>query len=133
MRAFAPLFFASGEVYGGAMRLIRPLLLGLSLVVMLVTAQAMAVARGTTRDAAGAMVLCTGSGPVTVFYDENGEPIGPSHLCPDCALSVVAGLAAPVVLPAPATRIQTLNAADTLPLLRTVHRVVEQARAPPVA
>ena len=34
------------------------------------------------------MVLCTGTGPLTVSVDENGQPTGPAHICPDCALSL---------------------------------------------
>jgi hypothetical protein len=36
------------------------------------------------RDATGQVILCTGSGPVTVYVDENGTPTGAPHICPDC-------------------------------------------------
>ncbi len=55
------------------------------------TAQSAAIAR-TMPDAAGQMVLCTGNGPVMVYFDEHGEPTAPPHLCPDFALSLILGL-----------------------------------------
>jgi len=51
------------------------------------TGQSMAVARGMPSPS-GAMVLCTGTGPITVLVDENGAPVGAPHICPDCALSL---------------------------------------------
>lgn len=51
----------------------------------------MAIARGTP-SASGEVILCTGTGPVSVLVDENGQPVGKPHICPDCALSVFAAL-----------------------------------------
>ncbi|WP_319825668.1 hypothetical protein [Thalassovita sp.] len=66
--------------------------LGISLALMLaLTGQSMAVARGTP-SAAGQIILCTGTGPIAVLVDENGQPVGKPHICPDCALSVFAAL-----------------------------------------
>ncbi|PTQ75638.1 hypothetical protein [Celeribacter persicus] len=75
------------------MRITRTIKAVLVAFLLIVTSQSMAVARGTMRDASGAVVLCTGTGPITVLTDADGQPIGPSHICPDCALSVIAGLA----------------------------------------
>ena len=58
---------------------------------LVVTAQSMAVARGMP-GAAGSVVLCTGSGPVTILTDAEGQPIGPAHICPDCALALIVTL-----------------------------------------
>ncbi|WP_137699410.1 hypothetical protein [Marimonas lutisalis] len=70
-------------------RRLRPIL-GLVLALMLaLTGQSMAVARGMP-DAAGQIVLCTGAGPISVMVDDEGNPVGPSHICPDCALSLFA-------------------------------------------
>jgi hypothetical protein len=61
------------------------LALALSLLLVL-TGQTMALARSAA-DPVGEMVLCTGSGPVTVQLDSDGRPTdGSRHLCPDCAL-----------------------------------------------
>lgn len=66
--------------------------LGISLALMLaLTGQAMAVARGTP-SASGEIILCTGTGPISVLVDEKGQPVGKPHICPDCALSVFAAL-----------------------------------------
>ena len=58
---------------------------------LVVTAQSMAVARGMP-GAAGSVVLCTGTGPVTILTDAEGQPIGPAHICPDCALALIVTL-----------------------------------------
>ena len=68
--------------------------------VMVLTSQSMAVARGGTGPA-GQIVLCTGTGPVAVYVDDDGQPTGPPHLCPDCALHLLDAFAAPDIAPAP--------------------------------
>ena len=74
------------------MRLRSHPLTALALALLLVlTAQSMAVARGMP-GAAGSIVLCTGTGPVTILTDAEGQPLGPSHVCPDCTLSLIVGL-----------------------------------------
>jgi hypothetical protein len=68
-------------------------LVAIALALLLVlTAQSMAVARGMP-GAAGSIVLCTGSGPVTILTDADGQPVGPSHVCPDCTLSLIVAVA----------------------------------------
>ena len=53
--------------------------------VIALTAQSAAVAR-TMPDATGQMVLCTGTGPVMVYTDEDGNPTSAPHICPDFAV-----------------------------------------------
>ncbi|MDQ2094778.1 hypothetical protein [Rhodalgimonas zhirmunskyi] len=73
-----------------AMTRARRIYIGLFLsAVLALTGQSMAVMRGMP-GAAGEIVLCTGTGPLTVQVDENGQPVGPAHICPDCALSLFA-------------------------------------------
>jgi len=67
------------------MRVLTPLLLALMLAL---TSQSMAVARGASA-AAGQIVLCTGSGPMAVFVDAEGQPTGAPHICPDATLHVL--------------------------------------------
>lgn len=55
--------------------------------VLSVTAQSMAIAR-TSASPTGDMILCTGTGPVTIQVDAEGNPTGPAHICPDCAISI---------------------------------------------
>lgn len=107
--------------------------LGIALALLLaLTGQSMAVARGTTGPA-GQMVLCTGTGPVSILVDENGQPTGPPHYCPDCVLSLLnAG-----DLPAAATGVVPVAAATRVWPQRSVHGAAARisrasARAPPV-
>lgn len=110
-------------------RIIKATLLAL---LLLVTSQSMAVARGTMKDASGAMVLCTGTGPITVLTDENGQPIGPNHICPDCAMSVMAGLAAPLSIASPNEQITALTPAAQLTPQSATDPPPAHARAPPL-
>jgi hypothetical protein len=107
--------------------------LALSLALMLaLTGQSMAVARGAT-DAAGQMVLCTGTGPVTIFVDENGEPTSAPHICPDCALHL---LAAVVIDQAGPVRIDTQGQLHFVRHdLQNRHHIAPSgtARGPPVS
>jgi len=74
------------------MALLRPFI-AFSLALMIaLTSGAMAIARGQS-GAAGSIVLCTGTGPISVLVDGDGQPIGPVHICPDCALSLFAAVA----------------------------------------
>lgn len=65
---------------------------------LVLTAQSMAVARGLP-GSAGSVVLCTGTGPVTILIDAEGQPIGHAHVCPDCTLSLIVtvGHASPLI------------------------------------
>ena len=60
--------------------------LGLCLFLAL-TSQSMAVARGAAQPV-GHVVLCTGTGPVSVAVDATGQPTGTPHICPDCMLGL---------------------------------------------
>ena len=115
------------------MTLLRPLAaLWLSLVLAL-TGGTMAAARGQAM-AAGSIVICTGTGPVHVAVDRDGRPIGPVHICPDCALSLFDTAAAgpgPAPVPDRATLV-----ADHVEPSAPVHAArlrTARARAPPVA
>lgn len=115
------------------MRRIYRIYLAWMLAAMLVfTGQSMAVARGATGPA-GQMVLCSGTGPVVVYVDENGQPTGPPHICPDFALHLLAAVASPDLAPLAldgARRIEPPRAAsvnaDSLTFRAT-------ARGPPAA
>ena len=72
--------------------LLLALLLGL-------TSQSLATARGQTR-AGEAVVICSGDSFVTIELDAQGNPVGPAHLCPDMVLAFFAAMdLPPVVLP----------------------------------
>lgn len=99
---------------------------------LVVTSSSMAVARGAVGPS-GQMVLCTGGGVVTVFVDADGEPTGPPHYCPDCALSLLMAVASPDVMPHHAeseSRLQPVRAG-----LQSCELMLPAcvARGPPVA
>ena len=77
------------------MRAIRSVLTPALLVLALLMTSGQVVASRLMSSPAGSLVLCTGQGPVTVLVDENGAPVGPVHVCPDCLAASLA-----VVLPA---------------------------------
>lgn len=93
----------------------------LSLVVA-VTSQQMMVMRGQNM-AVGEMILCTGQGPVSVSVDENGQPTGPAHICPDCALSLLDF--------APVSQHDPIFAAAQLSLTWVPHSVTSTRHAKP--
>ncbi|MFV0512694.1 MAG: hypothetical protein ACK5MY_03515 [Jhaorihella sp.] len=109
-----------------------PTYLAIALALLLsVTGQTMAVARGSAASV-GEMVLCTGTGPVTVYVDEDGQPTKPPYVCPECVMHlVVAALPsdpAPVRLPRTECPFPVRDAlVDTA---RSVFRAT--ARSPPV-
>ncbi|MCR8827954.1 hypothetical protein [Pseudosulfitobacter koreensis] len=70
------------------MTVLRHFTLCLAILTLVVTAQAFALARGSA-DVAGQMVLCIGTGSVTVNVDADGQPIGTPHICPDAALTLL--------------------------------------------
>ncbi|WP_158968767.1 hypothetical protein [Chachezhania sediminis] len=71
--------------------------LALSLAALLVLTGAGLAAARTAPDPAGRMVLCSGAGPVAVFVDADGNPVGPPHFCPDKALLLLAAVALPLL------------------------------------
>lgn len=65
--------------------------------ILLLTSQQMAMARGELKTVAGEVVLCQGGVAVSVSVDQDGNPVGPAHFCPDC----VSGFFVEVALFAP--------------------------------
>ncbi|WP_370228507.1 hypothetical protein [Cognatishimia sp.] len=59
----------------------------LLITVLTLTGHSMAIARGAPGPS-GFIELCTGGSPVMVAIDENGEPTGASHICPDYTLTL---------------------------------------------
>lgn len=102
----------------------------LLIAVMTLTGHSMAIARGASGPA-GFMELCTGTGPVMVAIDENGEPTGASHICPEFSLmlqDVLGGAdATPVALRFTSTRIQQ----EQPQTHASVARLTPSARGPP--
>lgn len=105
------------------------LAVALSLLLVL-TGQSMASARAMTTPT-GEMVLCTGTGPVTVYMDEDGQPTRPPYVCPDCLMHLVVAVLPPVLTLGPAPRSFGPSLLRTEPALavKAIHRAT--ARGPP--
>lgn len=69
----------------------------LALIIAL-TSVTMALARGQTRDATGTIIICSGAGVVQIQLDAKGNPVGPAHICPDCAVGALAWVEAPLLV-----------------------------------
>ncbi len=114
------------------MRHIRSITTFFLIAVLVLTAHSMAVARGAAVSV-GQIVLCTATGPITVNVDENGQPVGLAHICPDCALSELAAVDAPAFTRAGSL---VLRAAQPTPHRITVINALSHpaaARDPPLA
>jgi len=68
--------------------IIRHLIAVLAALTLVVTAPALALSR-TGGGAAGVIVICTGTGPLSVAVGADGLPVESPHVCPDCALAAV--------------------------------------------
>ncbi|MCG7573473.1 hypothetical protein MHM39_07825 [Phaeobacter sp. CNT1-3] len=113
------------------MALVRTYLAVMLALVMVLTTQTMGNARHAAMPV-GEMVLCIGSEAITVYYDEDGQPVDPPHYCPDCSASIVA-LAQPGFAP----NLRPLGKGVALRVERgkgvTVTRIIPaSARSPPV-
>lgn len=109
------------------MRLAFSLVLALMLAL---TSQSMAVARGAAA-ATDKITLCTGTGPMAVYVDAEGNPTQAPHLCPDSTLHVVFDVDPPradVPLDIVLHRAASLPAVDAP---RVVAPVRPPSRAPP--
>lgn len=112
-----------------ALRIFLGLLLALSVAL---TAHS-AAARQGERDAAGRMVICTGTGPVTIYVDSEGKPAKPPHSCPDCVMHVLDAVAQPVGLALPVLA-RSAAVAGQVAALASVQKILcASARAPPAA
>ncbi|MGV6802845.1 MAG: hypothetical protein ACWA49_01465 [Ruegeria sp.] len=103
----------------------------LSLLLVL-TAQGVAASRGLSA-AVGQMVLCTGTGPVVVYMDSEGQPTKAPHFCPDYAINLLgAALTDQPPHPSAPARVQPLpprRAAD----LVAAPVPQQPARSPPMS
>lgn len=111
--------------------ILRPLAGLLLALVLSVTAQSMAVARGGA-PSTGVMVLCIAGTVQRVLVDDSGAPAAPRHICPDCALSLL--LAVAETPPAALGRIWTRQAPARVlrQMAKGRRRAARLARGPPV-
>lgn len=123
---------AAGAYLAGMKHFLR-LYLGLFLAFAVALTAHSAAARQGERDAAGQMVICTGTGAVTVYVDSEGQPVKPPHSCPDCVMHVLDAVGQPAGLVLPLESCSTV-AAGQAGSPASVHTVLEAtARAPPAA
>ncbi|UWR63469.1 hypothetical protein K4L02_11945 [Phaeobacter inhibens] len=94
-RFFALRWRGHGRISRLGMNVLRSYLALALIVLMALTGIS---AQAGMRDAAGQMVICTGTGPVMVYIDSDGQPVSPPMECPEC-LTFVAdlGLALPIL------------------------------------
>lgn len=109
-------------------RIFLNLVLSLSLVL---TGQSMAMARGMS-PAADQIVICTGSGPMVMTVDAEGNPTAPSHLCPDCALNLLQGVLTQGMSFVGFTGWHKIQAHDTAIVLVRLGLVKPRVRDPPL-
>ncbi|WP_261397118.1 DUF2946 family protein [Leisingera aquaemixtae] len=109
------------------------LYLGLFLAFAVALTAHSAAARQGERDAAGQMVICTGTGPVTVYVGSEGQPAKPPHHCPDCVMHVLDAVAQPVGLVLPLESCRTVAPVQETVRVSAALRLRASARAPPAA
>ena len=90
--------------------------------------QAVAMAKGGIT-----MVVCIGYGVKTITLDDQGNPIGPVHPCPDCLAGLAAYLppALPALLPTMLPS-QSVVVVEPAALPRAAGVLTTRARGPPL-
>ncbi|WP_239113232.1 hypothetical protein [Shimia biformata] len=112
------------------MNAMRAYLSAILVAALVLTGHSMAIARGMP-GAAGWMELCTGTGPVMVAMDADGQPTGESHICPDFSLSLLDHVApTEAVAPPVALRFTTILSAPA-PRSEGLTPRTAKARGPP--
>ncbi|RJE80539.1 hypothetical protein [Paracoccus sp. JM45] len=106
----------------------KPLRLALILVLML-TSIGLGTARGTVR-LGTEVVLCTGHGVVVTRLPDTGQTT--VHLCPDMALSLLAVVAAPAVIPPQQSAMAATYQPSAFRLSVPTVLTMTRARDPPV-
>lgn len=96
----------------------------------ILTAGAVGAGRGQAT-VAGEIVICSGGAAVTISLDAEGNPTGPAHWCPDCVLTLLAGLSVASVVPAPPAGLSAAWRASFHAGAFGVRLASPQARGPP--
>ena len=132
-RGDGPCGGGGAEAYLAAMKQPARTYLGLLMALAIALTAHSAAALQGRRDIAGQMVICTGSGAVTVYADSEGRPVKPQHVCPDCVLhlldAVVPQTGLPMLERLAARRVPAPEAAAS----GCYARLRASARAPPAA
>jgi len=109
----------------------RHLLSFMMVLVLALTSQSMAVARGANA-ATGQMVLCTGNGPLAVYVDASGAPTSAPHICPDSAMNVLFEVQAPEFNAPQQVLCFEVGLRLSLPARLAARALMPPTRAPPV-
>ncbi|MEM8653413.1 MAG: hypothetical protein AAGF36_01610 [Pseudomonadota bacterium] len=97
---------------------------------LVVTSHSAAMARGSSH-AVDQMVICSGTTVTVVYVDAEGQPIDAPHLCPDCALHLLAALVPAATQPVPVTGAPEMVLGPTQALPAGAPWSSASARAPP--
>lgn len=104
-------------------------------VLIAMTSQQMAMARGVMVDTSGQVVLCTGQGTITVRLDRNGEIVEGgdqvAHFCPDCALTFADTVTPALIADGVVVHMQTLLQTPVLQTQTSPIPTALKARGPP--
>jgi hypothetical protein len=109
----------------------RPLLNLVLAALLALTSQSLATARGHAA-VAGEIVLCSGEGLVTITVDAQGNPTGPAHYCPDCALSLFVAVESGAPAPAQALTVARTHVLPPAPIADAGPALGYAARGPPL-
>ena len=102
----------------------------LSLLLVL-TGQSVAESRGIGM-AQGQMEICTGTGPVMIYVDAQGQPTKAPHYCPDYALTLLSALAVADITAPYAPSVVAMQAVTGRAQVLTAVVFRALARAPPI-
>lgn len=69
--------------------------LALSLALMIALTGHVSASVQGVQDASGQIVICSGTGPVIVYVDDEGQPTQAPHFCPDCVMHLLDAVACP--------------------------------------
>lgn len=100
-------------------------------VLLILTSQGVAIARGMP-SAAGQIVICTGTGPVLITIDENGEPSESPRICPDTGQALLAAVALADVPETPPGHVRARTPTFSQDLVLEHRSGTALARGPPV-
>lgn len=114
------------------MRLLKPILAFVFAAMIIATSGAMASARGMAVDASGEIILCTGTGLISVQVDAEGQPIGPMHYCPECALGALMAVATGASVPVPDVASSQVQFISQNSVIAPHFALLSTARDPPI-
>lgn len=99
---------------------------------LLLTGIGAAVAGGAA-PAVDRVVICSGHATTVLFVDAEGTPTSAPHLCPDCAMHLLAGVPASDAEPTFVAPSQSVTISLLPPLARGDKISATRARGPPLA